>query len=342
MQSAFALPPGAARLTRLPVSHFAASPRCPRRGVRRGWSATAVPTPRAAESGERRPAAGREAAVPPVPRVCFCDIDGTTLASDNSIPPENVEALIALPYPRVKFIPATGKSRAGALASFGGKLRGVLRERYPDGVPGVYLQGLVCFGEDGTLIFENALPPALCQRTVELARELGVSLLAYARDGDSILCEKRDAEIDKVVDYHEPEPVEIGRWEDVIGNTSIQKFLYMAPEKRILEIRPTVELAFLSDAEVTRATEGMLEVLPRGASKAAGVGILRNHLGVDATETLCIGDGENDERMLKEGGISIAMANAVPATAKAALYRTSSNDEGGLAEALKRFVFDAL
>lgn len=276
------------------------------------------------------------------PRVCFCDIDGTTLSSDNSLSEVNKNAIRDLPYPRVKFIPATGKSRAGALASFDGELQALLRKRYPGGVPGVYLQGLVCYGEDGKLIWENALQPSVCRRTVEVSRELNLDLIAYARDGDSILCEKRNAEIDKVVEYHEPVPEEIGSWESVVDSVSIQKFLFMAPEARILETRPVVEKALLSKAEITRATEGMLEVLPYGASKAAGVTRLREHLRVDAAECFAIGDGENDELMLKEAGISVAMANAVPAAAKAAVYTTASNDEAGLAKALERFVFKPL
>lgn len=340
MSLAFASTPGAALLRR-PCT-FRSDAVNARRGpavARRRWVSATVPLPDA--HGERRPEAVGTATLA-APRICFCDIDGTTLSSDNSISSENVDAISALPYPRVKFIPATGKSRAGAFASFGEKLQGQLRERYPDGIPGVYLQGLVCYGEDGNLIYEQTLEPAVCQRTVDLSRELGLSLIAYARDGDSILCEKRDEEIDKVIEYHEPVPEEIGSWESVIGSVSIQKFLFMAPEPRIQETRPTVELALLADAEITRASVGMLEVLPHGASKAAGVGRLRNHLGVAVTECFAIGDGENDELMLEEAGISVAMANAVPAAAKAAMYKTTSNNDAGLAAALERFVFRPL
>lgn len=307
------------------------------------WLVARTPAP---DRGGQRPPVPVDEAVrgepPTAPLVCFCDIDGTTLSSDNTLCDANKNAIVDLPYPRVKFIPATGKSRAGALASFGVDLRALLRKRYPGGVPGVYLQGLVCYGEDGKLIWENALPPSVCRRTVEVSRELNLDLIAYARDGDSILCEKRTSEIDKVIEYHEPMPEEIGSWETVVDSVSIQKFLFMAPEARILETRPAVEKALLDHAEITRATEGMLEVLPRGASKAAGVARLRKHLGVDATECFAIGDGENDVGLLKENGISVAMSNAVPAAKAAALYTTSSNDEAGLAEALDRFVFKPL
>jgi Cof subfamily protein (haloacid dehalogenase superfamily) len=276
------------------------------------------------------------------PRVCFCDIDGTTTGSNNQVVPANVAAIAALPYPRVKFIPATGKSRAGAVAALGKTLKVLLDARYPGGLPGVYLQGLVCYGEDGALIHEQTLPPAMCARVAALAKQLDISLIAYARDGDSILCEESDAEIAKVVDFHEPVPEEIGDWSSVIGNTSIHKFLFMAPEERISAVRPVIESALRGEAEVTKATEGMLEVLPPGASKAAGVRRLREALGVDAAECLAIGDGENDEQMLREAGISIAVANAVPRAAAVATYRTASNDDGGLAAALDRFVFQLL
>jgi hydroxymethylpyrimidine pyrophosphatase-like HAD family hydrolase len=42
--------------------------------------------------------------------------------------------------------------------------------------------------------------------------------------------------------------------------------------------------------------------------------------------------------MVRNAGLGIAMANAVPETVAAASLVVSSNDEGGVAEALERFV----
>lgn len=272
------------------------------------------------------------------PRAVFCDVDGTLLASDNKILPANVDAVKGLPYPDVRFIPATGKSRAGALQSFG-ELGDFLKSRYPTGVPGVYLQGLCVYDESGALVYEQTLAPSVSRKVVELSEQLSLSLIAYGRDGDSILCAKADAEIMKVTDYHEPTPIECGSWDAIIGANTIHKFLFMATEEAILAARPAVEAAFAGTAEVTRATPGMLEVLPLGASKGAGVARLQKVLGVSAEKSMAIGDGENDVEMLQLCGTSVAVANAVPVAAAAAKYATLSNDQGGVAAALEAHVY---
>lgn len=272
------------------------------------------------------------------PRAVFCDVDGTLLDSNNTILQANVQAVKQLPYPDVRFIPATGKSRAGALDAFG-ELGDILKSRYPAGVPGVYLQGLCVYDETGVLVHEQTLPPSISRTVVELSKSLSLSLIAYGRDGDSILCEKTDSEIMKVTDYHEPTPIECGSWDAIIDGNTIHKFLFMASEEAIVAARPAVEAAFVGIAEVTRATPGMLEVLPLGASKGAGVARLQNVLGVSAEDSMAIGDGENDVEMLRLCRTSVAVANAVPVAMSAAKYRTVSNNEGGVASALEEHVF---
>lgn len=98
----------------------------------------------------------------------------------------------------IKFIPATGKSRAGALKAMG-SLGLRLRCMYPNGCPGVYLQGLIVFGESGEVIYENSCDDKLASVVATLADELDLDLLAYSRD--SILCEKRSHFIDLLPTY---------------------------------------------------------------------------------------------------------------------------------------------
>ena len=43
----------------------------------------------------------------------------------------------------------------------------------------------------------------------------------------------------------------------------------------------------------------MLEVLPIGASKGHGLGLMLAALGIDAARVAAVGDGDNDETMLR-------------------------------------------
>lgn len=61
---------------------------------------------------------------------------------------------------------------------------------------------------------------------------------------------------------------------------------------RIDRLRPEAEALLMGRATLTTALEGMLEVLPLGASKGSGVQWLLNHLGVSPEEVLALGKFE--------------------------------------------------
>jgi HAD superfamily hydrolase (TIGR01484 family) len=71
------------------------------------------------------------------------------------------------------------------------------------------------------------------------------------------------------------------------------------------EIRQGAEEAVLGKASLTRALDGMLEVLPPSASKGAGVTKVLKHMGISPDDVLAIGDGENDLEMLELAGVRI-------------------------------------
>jgi Cof subfamily protein (haloacid dehalogenase superfamily) len=275
---------------------------------------------------------------PPQPRVLFCDVDGTLLDTAHAIPQRNVDTImLMMDSTNVLFVPATGKSRAGAVASMD-KLGQRMKKQYPNGLPGVYLNGLVVYGLDGNLVYSNTLDKAVCLEIVALAKKFGLSLVAYTGDGDTILFDgEKDEYISELAKYHEPEPVlglDGGRC-----STPIYKFLFMSKEERIVSSRVDIEAALGNSlVEITRATEGMLEVLPFGASKGAGVAIFLETLGIGWEEAMAIGDGENDVEMLNMVGTSVSMENGVSVAKEAAQFSTACNNSGGAADAIERFV----
>lgn len=69
------------------------------------------------------------------------------------------------------------------------------------------------------------------------------------------------------------------------------------------ESRPEVERQLGGRASITSALEGMLEVLPQGASKGAGLQVVLDKLGIAPENVLAMGDAENDVEMLKLAGV---------------------------------------
>lgn len=83
--------------------------------------------------------------------------------------------------------------------------------------------------------------------------------------------------------------------------------------------------------------DGIIEVVPKGTSKATGIQWLCDHLNISIEDTYALGDGVNDLEMLGLVGHGIAMGNASPVAKEAAEYVTSHIHEDGVWNALKHY-----
>lgn len=80
------------------------------------------------------------------------------------------------------------------------------------------------------------------------------------------------------------------------------------------------------------------EVSKAGVTKKEGLEFLANYLGTDLAHTMAMGDSENDLSMINAAGIGIAMGNASDDVKEVADFITTSNDEDGVGEAIKKFI----
>ncbi|CAM9589183.1 unnamed protein product, partial [Phaeothamnion confervicola] len=136
--------------------------------------------------------------------------------------------------------------------------------------------------------------------------------------------------------YHEPEPEEVGPLDG--AGIPIHKLILMDTAEAVHRMRPEVEALLGTTATVTQAMVDMLEVLPRGANKGDGVSKLLDLLGIDKQNFMAMGDAENDLEMLRVAGTAVAMGNASPAVAAAAMLLAPTNAEDGAAVAIERLV----
>ena len=77
-----------------------------------------------------------------------------------------------------------------------------------------------------------------------------------------------------------------------------------------------------------------LEIMPLGVDKGLGLRQLAEHLGLDRSEVMAIGDGGNDEGMLRYAGLAVAMGNANDYVKSLAHRITDDNDHDGVANAV--------
>jgi Cof subfamily protein (haloacid dehalogenase superfamily) len=82
-------------------------------------------------------------------------------------------------------------------------------------------------------------------------------------------------------------------------------------------------------------------VLSREASKQNALARLCADFGVAADAVLAIGDSRNDVPMMQWAGIGVAMGNALPEVRHAVPYVTASNERDGVALAIEKFALNA-
>jgi Cof subfamily protein (haloacid dehalogenase superfamily) len=110
---------------------------------------------------------------------------------------------------------------------------------------------------------------------------------------------------------------------------------------------PAKVLRLIADSVRTLSTatfskSNYLEIIASGVNKAKALTNLTITLGMDLSQVAALGDGDNDVEMLAESGLGIAMGNASPRAKSAADWVTGTNDEGGVAQAVKRLIADGL
>lgn len=91
-----------------------------------------------------------------------------------------------------------------------------------------------------------------------------------------------------------------------------------------------------SDFNFVRWHDSFVDIIPKGGSKAVTMLKVAKKLNVSVDNIIAFGDGSNDVDMLKMAGMGIAMGNANEDVKLAADYVTTSNDEDGIVNAIKK------
>ncbi len=95
-----------------------------------------------------------------------------------------------------------------------------------------------------------------------------------------------------------------------------------------------IETAERNNMRILRWNEAGVDIISKSVSKQTGVKILLENLGMDFSEVVSIGDGDNDIELLKASKIGIAMENGSDNLKECADMVTDSIDNDGVYKAL--------
>jgi 5-amino-6-(5-phospho-D-ribitylamino)uracil phosphatase len=108
--------------------------------------------------------------------------------------------------------------------------------------------------------------------------------------------------------------------------------------EEMLQSRTLADKVRLTKTYYPHKNLGIIDLLDKDCSKRAAVEFLAGHYGVTREETLAIGDNHNDLEMLDYVGIGVVVANCVAELKDRGFEETASNDDAGVALALRRFI----
>lgn len=90
--------------------------------------------------------------------------------------------------------------------------------------------------------------------------------------------------------------------------------------------------------EVSNSSPTNIEVNAAGVNKAMGLLHVCSRLGISMDDVIAMGDSLNDIEMIKAAGCGVAMGNAQSEVKKAADWITATNEENGVAKAIRNWV----
>lgn len=255
------------------------------------------------------------------------DLDGTTLTSERKLHPGAVDAVRRVREAGIQVVLASGRIRTSMFP--------FARELDLDGAM-VSCNGAHVQGPGGAEIAHWPLPHAVFEAIWPYALEAGAHINVYTRDELLFLRESPfGLEYARRLRTIVPRVASV----DEIREMEISKVLIMDHPERILEHRAEIEARMPGDlGRATLSEPDYLEFLAHGVSKARGLQVLCDRLGIDSSEVAAIGDYLNDREMLEWAGTSAVVANAHEDLVANARNVMRSNNEGGVAQFVEEFV----
>jgi Cof subfamily protein (haloacid dehalogenase superfamily) len=179
---------------------------------------------------------------------------------------------------------------------------------------------------------------------VDLARELGLYYQIYfPRDPENpreILMADHDAPEAEMYRAHTGMQAVFGDLKQALasrGAAGCIKTMFLTHQAMMDRIRPQIEERCGGRVYITKTFPTFLEVMAAGVSKGRGLRLAMDHLGLDASQVIALGDEENDLPMFGVAGYALAPANAKAQVRQAADRVIPPCAEEGVASFLEDF-----
>lgn len=262
------------------------------------------------------------------PLLVAMDCDDTLLTDELIVPDSAIEAIAAARAQGVRVVLATGRMYSSVLPH--AKSAGV-------DDPVIAYNGALVRNINGTTVTHTPVPLPRVYELIQLAEEHNLALNLYVND--TLYTRTWDERSEYYVSIAEVEAHVVPDLRSICTEGSTKVLIVDKPEVAATWLQ-RLQQHYGSRLAISRSKPRFVEIMAPGISKATALSALANSLGIPQAAVMAIGDSLNDLEMLQYAGIGVAVGNAAPEVKSQVDYVTARNEEGGIAEAIHKFVLD--
>jgi len=247
-------------------------------------------------------------------KIAFFDIDGTILPPNHIIQQSTKDAIKQLQEKGIEVVIATGRTIVDTLD--------IAKQLNIDS----FLTFNGAYGiRKGKELFTTSFPRPLVERVLQEGQKEKFDVLVLTKEGTST----STYEAERVRHFSKRLHMDIFELsekhkEETLGMTILLDRNYQNKHEELSLVKCNIDIDFSYD------------LLLKEVNKGTAVERYLKEIGVDKSEAFAIGDGMNDKEMLVYVGMGVAMGNASKDLHPYADYITTSVEEDGIFNALKK------
>ena len=261
------------------------------------------------------------------------DMDGTLLTSNKLILPETIEDIHAAVKVGKDVVFSTGRGLVEMKSFF---------EQIPQINYAIVFSGAVVYNiTEKEIIYCDSIPQQVALEIIKIADAF--QAMAHLLTLNESIVDKR--QVQQMAEYnmkiYQSSFLKITTQVDSLAEACINYPSF--PKVNIYFRRREDRMAAYEQLKLYPITfafaeEASLEMSPLNTTKGTALLHLASHLGIDVSETIAVGDADNDRDILLKAGLAVAMENANKDIKEMADEIVTDNDHNGTGEAIKKFL----
>lgn len=265
-----------------------------------------------------------------------CDMDGTLLANDKSVPEANRKAIIRAKEKGIRFSVCTG--RIQPMTEF------YLKDLKLD-TPVITANGAVIWDPvSKKILWDLPMDEDEVLQLLRFCKEHKLDYCALTMEKSYFspdnVRRQRFEQYNEIAEAHGFCPMQLCEFDDdfwcLQGKPVYKILIYEVKEGQAELARKYLET--LEKTGYTTSEKGLLDIAHRSVNKGYGLERLAGLLNIPLAEVCAMGDYENDIPMLEICGSPVAMGNGCRAIREKAGYISRTNEESGVAWAMEHFL----